>query len=206
MLLSVVIKANAPVKAMQTTAAVSHVRPTTTRVSTTTAESTTKVETTTNTVETSATTKRLDVSPNPSKPIIGIYFKPNRVYISQQEFEDICCVVRREAGADYGHVEGCYAVAQCILQGMLHNNISATELLDAYDYNVVDARNRAIKTPPNERTREAVYKVFYEGYGVTPRPIEYYYSPANMENGYSELHESQKFVFCIDGNRFFEKK
>ena len=124
------------------------------------------------------------------------------ISITDSEYNTICCVVMREAGA--GSFDGCAAVAQCILDGMLYEGKSATYVLNNYGYYPEKAVSRAQRIPPNETVKKAVTAVFYNGYRVTSEPIIVYYSPANMPNNWSNWHEQQVYVCSYDGNKFFK--
>lgn len=121
------------------------------------------------------------------------------VYITDSEYNTICCVVMREAGA--GSYNGCAAVAQCILDAMLYEGKSTTYVLNNYGYQPSGAVSRAARVPVNQTVKNAVYAVFYQGYRVTSEPIIVYYAPAIM---YSSWHESQIYVCSYDGNKFFK--
>ncbi|MBR3368324.1 hypothetical protein IKG45_00860 [Candidatus Saccharibacteria bacterium] len=167
---------------------------------------TTKIETTIEKVV--ETTTKVETTEEPTmlaeKSTVSVKTKVSstNVSITNSEYNTICCVVMREAGA--GSFDGCAAVAQCILDGMLYEGKSATYVLNHNDYYPEKAISRAQKIPPNDKVKEAVAAVFYDGYRVTSEFIICYYSPANMKNHWSEWHEDQVYVCEYDGNKFFK--
>ncbi len=152
-------------------------------------ETTTTAETT---VETTAPVEKSTAS-------VKTRVSGTNVYITDSEYDTICCVVMREAGG--GSFDGCAAVAQCILDGMLYENKSATYVLNNYGYSPQNAVSRAQRIPPNDTVKNAVTVVFYQGYRVTEEPIIVYYAPAIC---YSSWHEQQVYVCSYDGNKFFK--
>lgn len=91
--------------------------------------------------------------------------------------------------------EGQVAVAQCILNACLKDDIAPEQAIVQYKY----TSNRA---EPTESVKEAVAAVFDRGEGVTGEPILYFYAPDLVT---SEFHESQDFVIEIGCHRFFKE-
>ena len=90
--------------------------------------------------------------------------------------------------------EGQIAVAQCILNACLQDDITPERAIEKYKY----TGNRA---EPTDSVKEAVAAVFDRGEGVTDEPILYFYAPDLVM---SEFHESQDFVIEIGCHRFFK--
>ena len=91
--------------------------------------------------------------------------------------------------------DGQVAVAQCILNACLKDDIRPAQAIKKYDY----TSNRAT---PTDSVKKAVSAVFDNGEGVTDEPILYYYAPKRTS---SEWHESQIFVIEIANHRFFKE-
>ena len=91
--------------------------------------------------------------------------------------------------------DGQVAVAQCILNACLKDNIRPAAVLKKYHYTTA-------RVEPTGSVRRAVAAVFDRGEGVTDEPIIYFYNPNLCE---SEFHESQTFVIEIQNHRFFKE-
>ena len=91
--------------------------------------------------------------------------------------------------------DGQVAVAQCILNACLKDNIRPAAVLKKYHYTTA-------RVEPTSSVRRAVAAVFDRGEGVTDEPIIYFYNPNLCE---SEFHESQTFVIEIQNHRFFKE-
>lgn len=91
--------------------------------------------------------------------------------------------------------DGQVAVAQCILNACLKDNITPEQAIKKYKYT-------SARVEPTSSVREAVAAVFDSGEGVTDEPIIYFYNPNLCE---SEFHESQIFVIEIQNHRFFKE-
>jgi len=91
--------------------------------------------------------------------------------------------------------DGQVAVAQCILNACLKDDIRPEAVLKKYHYTTARAE-------PTSSVRAAVAAVFDRGEGVTDEPIIYFYNPNLCE---SEFHESQIFVIEIQNHRFFKE-
>ena len=91
--------------------------------------------------------------------------------------------------------DGQVAVAQCILNACLKDNIRPAAVLKKYHYTTA-------RVEPTSSIRRAVAAVFDRGEGVTDEPIIYFYNPNLCE---SEFHESQIFVIEIQNHRFFKE-
>lgn len=119
---------------------------------------------------------------------------PVPVYdLTDAERDTIERVVMAEAGGE--SYEGQMAVAQCILNACLKDDMRPTEAVVAYGY----TRNRV---EPSESVKEAVEAVFDAGETAVNASILYFYAPAYCTSAW---HESQVYVCTIGGHRFFEE-
>ena len=91
---------------------------------------------------------------------------------------------------------GQVAVAQCILNACLKDDITPEQVIEDYKYTT----NRA---EPTESVKKAVSAVFDKGEGITDDPILYFYNPATASSG--AFHESQTFVLEIANHIFFKE-
>lgn len=91
--------------------------------------------------------------------------------------------------------DGQVAVAQCILNACMKDNLRPEDVLKKYHYTTA-------RVEPTSSVRAAVTAVFDRGEGVTDEPIIYFYNPNLCE---SEFHESQIFVIEIQNHRFFKE-
>ena len=115
------------------------------------------------------------------------------VYISAEEYYQICGVVMNETG--YGSHEGCIAVAQCIRNQIIREK----HLGHAYD--ITSIRNlygEYYTKTPNDTVRRAVTDVFYNHVVVTKEPIIAWCA------GGSSWHNKQILVCSFDGNDFYK--
>lgn len=91
--------------------------------------------------------------------------------------------------------DGQVAVAQCILNACLKDDITPEQAIKKYKYT-------SARVEPSRSVCEAVAAVFDRGEGITEEPILYFYNPAIVE---SEFHESQTFVIEIANHKFFKE-
>ena len=91
--------------------------------------------------------------------------------------------------------DGQVAVAQCILNACLKDDITPERAVVKYKYT-------SARVEPTDSVKEAVAAVFDRGEGVTDEPILYFYAPAIV---HSDFHESQTFVIEIKNHRFFKE-
>ena len=117
-----------------------------------------------------------------------------RYELTESEFNEVCEVVMAEAGGEC--YKGQRAVAQCILNASLKDDIRPTEAIKKYKYT-------NYRKTPSESVREAVRSVFVDGNKVTNEAILFFYAPKWSKG---EWHETQKFVAEIGGHRFFALK
>ena len=114
-------------------------------------------------------------------------------FITDDEYDYICHVVMGEAGSDGW--ESMVAVAQCYKNAMKKENVSAYKIKTMYGY-AAHTNNT-----PTKEVKEAVYKVFYEDYGVTTEPILYYYAPKYSSGSW---HQTQTYVGTWGTQRFYK--
>lgn len=146
----------------------------------TTASQTTK-DTTTNT------------APSIASKTAFYYDDGEPVYITPEEYYQICGVVMNETG--YGSYEGCVAVAQCIRNQIIREKRKG----NPYDTASIRALYGEHYTrTPNDRVRRAVTDVFYNHIVVTTEPI------IAWCNGGSSWHNQQIKVCSYDGNDFYK--
>lgn len=118
-------------------------------------------------------------------------------------------VIEHIVAGEAGHepLLGKMAVAQCILNAMKQDNLTASEVRKTYQYSGWAKENFPTNYPEDwAEVQHAVWCVFDNGEKVTEENILWFYSPANMNGGRggtSSFHESQKFVIEIGGHRFF---
>lgn len=145
-------------------------------------ETTAGTETNTET-QSPETTEQIEASTEPA-----VFFK-----LTAKERTLIEQVVSAESrGEPY---DGQVAVAQCILNACLKDDIRPEAVLKKYHYTTA-------RVEPTSSVRAAVAAVFDRGEGVTDEPIIYFYNPNLCE---SEFHESQIFVIEIQNHKFFKE-
>lgn len=123
--------------------------------------------------------------------------------LSDDERWIVCCIVAGEAGGE--SYEGQWAVAQCIYQACINNNLQPSEVKIQYQYS---GWNETLEFDNPElwaQIEEIVSRVFDYGEMCVDDEILWFYAPKWMKNGVSEWHESQRFIIEIGGHRFFGK-
>ena len=114
--------------------------------------------------------------------------------LTTEERELVEQVVMAEAGGE--PEKGQRAVAQCILNASLLDEIRPAEVITKYSY----AKSRP---KPSEQVKASVAAVFDDGDLVTDEPILFFYAPARCS---SAFHESQTHVITIGGHKFFKEE
>ena len=104
------------------------------------------------------------------------------------------CIVMGESGGE--SYEGQMAVAQCILNACLKDDIKPSEVRKKYKYS-------GWKENPTKSVKRAVLVVFDLGEKIVDEPILYFYAPSLCQ---SKWHETQIFVIELGGHRFFKEK
>lgn len=135
--------------------------------------------------ETQETSKN-EATETPQTPAVFFALTPEQRTLIEQ-------VVSAESrGEPY---DGQVAVAQCILNACLKDDITPEQAIKKYKYT-------SARVEPTNSVREAVAAVFDRGEGITEEPIIYFYNPAIVK---SEFHESQTFVIEIANHKFFKE-
>ena len=112
-------------------------------------------------------------------------------YLSDYERWVVECIVMGESkGEPY---EGQILVTQCILNACIRDDLQPSEVREEYQYSGWDDE-------PSQSVKDAVSKVFDEGYKETDEFVLYFYAPEYVD---SEWHETQKFIREVGGHRFF---
>ena len=132
-------------------------------------------------------------------------FKPY-YNLSDQERQVVWNIVTGEAGNQ--PYEGKVAVANCILNACLKDNIQPTEVKTKYGYmgwkNIDKYADECMNAYGNTNLADEVYQaveqVFDRGEILNSEMLWFY------SGRYSKFHESQKFVMKIGEHRFFAPK
>ena len=121
--------------------------------------------------------------------------------LSDYERWVVCCMVAGEAAGE--SYEGQWAVAQCIYQACINDNLQPSEVKIQYQYSgwneTLEFDNPELWT----QIEEIASRVFDYGEMYVEDEILWFYAPRWMKNGVSEWHESQRFVIEIGGHKFF---
>lgn len=121
--------------------------------------------------------------------------------LSDYERWVVCCMVAGEAAGE--SYEGQWAVAQCIYQACVNDNLQPSEVKIQYQYS---GWNEMLEFDNPElwaQIEEIVSQVFDYGEMYVEDEILWFYAPRWMKNGVSEWHESQRFVVEIGEHKFF---
>lgn len=113
--------------------------------------------------------------------------------LSDYERRTVECMVMGEAGNQA--LEGQMAVAQCILNACIKDDLTPSEVRSVYKYS-------GWSENPSESVKTAVTKVFDNGETVVDEPILWFYNPA-ISNG--TFHNTQTFVISIGDHRFYKE-
>lgn len=136
-------------------------------------------------------------------------YKNEIVYpLSKDERELVESIVCGEAGNQpyWGKV----AVASCILNACLKDDIRPKEVQTKYQYSgwksLTEFESECLQAYGNtdlaDEVRQAVSQVFDDG-EVLSTDVLWFYNPAY---GYSSFHESQNYLMTIGEHRFFSEK
>lgn len=129
-------------------------------------------------------------TPEPSDELsdtsIDVYFP-----LTDDERRTVECMVMGEAGNQ--SLEGQMAVAQCILNACVGDDLRPSEVRGIYQYS-------GWSDHPSNRAQMAVERVFDDGYKVVDENILWFYNPAISEG---RFHNTQKFVIEIGDHRFY---
>lgn len=118
--------------------------------------------------------------------------------ITEDDRYVIECIVAGEAKGE--PTEGKMAVAQCLLNAMAKDGLSASDVRKKYQYSGWDDELQNSNPDCWAKVCEAVNRVFDDGEFVSENPILYFYAP---ELVYSRWHESLNHAVTIGGHKFF---
>lgn len=112
-------------------------------------------------------------------------------------------VIERIVAGEAGHepLLGKMAVAQCILNAMEQNNLTASEVRKTYQYSGWMREGFETNYPEDwAEVQQAVWCVFDNGEKVTEENILWFYAPKYSSGSW---HNTQKFVVEISNHRFY---
>ena len=118
--------------------------------------------------------------------------------ITEDDRYVIECIVAGEAKGEPS--EGKMAVAQCLLNAMAKDGLSAPDVRKQYQYSGWDDELQNSNPECWAEVCEAVSRVFDDGEFVSENPILYFYAP---ELVYSSWHESLNHAVTIGCHKFF---
>lgn len=118
--------------------------------------------------------------------------------ITEDDRYVIECIVAGEAKGE--PTEGKMAVAQCLLNAMVKDGLSASEARKKYQYSGWDDELQNSNPDCWAEVCEAVSRVFDDGEFVSENPILYFYAPKWV---YSRWHESLNHAVTVGGHKFF---
>ena len=125
------------------------------------------------------------------------YDKPFYV-ITENDRYVIECIVAGEAKSE--PTEGKMAVAQCLLNAMVKDDLSASDVRKEYQYSGWDDELKNLNPDCWTEVCEAVSRVFDDGEFVSENPILFFYAPKRV---YSRWHESLNHAVTVGGHKFF---
>lgn len=118
--------------------------------------------------------------------------------ITEDDRYVIECIVAGEAKGE--PTEGKMAVAQCLLNAMVKDGLSASDVRTQYQYSGWDDELQNSNPDCWVEVCEAVSRVFDDGEFVSENPILYFYAPKRV---YSSWHESLNHAVTVGGHKFF---
>ena len=118
--------------------------------------------------------------------------------ITEDDRYVIECIVAGEAKGE--STEGKMAVAQCVLNGMVKDGLSASDVRTQYQYSGWDDELQNSNPDCWVEVCEAVSRVFDDGKFVSENPILFFYAPKRV---YSSWHESLNHAVTVGGHKFF---
>ena len=141
-----------------------------------------------------------DIIENENDTIIKIDVKYSNVYypVTEEEKYVLYCTVAGEAGNQ--SFDGKAAVAQCLLNAMKKDGLTANEVIKVYQYAGWNEELQYSNPEAWENCKLAVNAVFDVGFKLTDENILWFYNPDIV---YSGFHESQKYVMTIGAHKFF---
>lgn len=146
--------------------------------------------------------------------------KINKEYVTKSHFEEGFLVANKNkseylidenqrriieniVAGEAGHEPflGKMAVAQCILNAMKQDGLTASEVRTIYRYSGWASENFEINYPEDwAEVQQAVWCVFDNGEKVTEENILWFYAPKYSSGSW---HNTQKFVVEISNHRFY---
>lgn len=118
--------------------------------------------------------------------------------ITEDDRYVIECIVAGEAKGE--STEGKMAVAQCLLNGMVKDGLSASDVRTQYQYSGWDDELQNSNPDCWVEVCEAVSRVVDDGKFVSENPILFFYAPKRV---YSSWHESLNHAITVGGHKFF---
>lgn len=118
--------------------------------------------------------------------------------ITEDDRYVIECIVAGEAKGE--PVEDKMAVAQCLLNAMAKDGLSASDVRKKYQYSGWDDELQNSNPDCWAEVCEAVSRVFNDGEFISENPILYFYAPKWV---YSRWHESLNHAVTVGGHKFF---
>ena len=118
--------------------------------------------------------------------------------ITEDDRYVIECIVAGEAKGEF--IESKMAVAQCLLNAMVKDGLSASDVRKKYQYSGWDDELQNSNPDCWAKVCEAVNSVFDDGEFVSENPILYFYAPKWV---YSRWHESLNHAVTVGGHKFF---
>lgn len=125
------------------------------------------------------------------------YDKPFYV-ITEDDRYMIECIVAGEAKGE--SIKGKMGVAQCLLNAMVKDGLSASDVRKEYQYSGWDDELKNLNPDCWTEVCEAVSRVFDDGEFVSENPILFFYAPKRV---YSRWHESLNHAVTVGGHKFF---
>lgn len=118
--------------------------------------------------------------------------------ISNSDREVIQYIVAGES--KYESLLGKMAVAQCILNAMKQDDLTASEVREVYQYSGWDEKLKTKDPEEWEEVCHAVWCVFDNEEKVSQENILWFYNPDKVAG---KFHNTQKFVIEIGNHRFY---
>ena len=125
------------------------------------------------------------------------YDKPFYI-ITEDDRYMIECIVAGESKGE--SIEGKMAVAQCLLNAMVKDRLSASDVRKKYQYSGWDDELQNSNSDCWVEVCEAVSRVFDDGEFVSENPILFFYAHKQI---CSRWHESLNHAVTIGGHKFF---
>lgn len=118
--------------------------------------------------------------------------------LTDEERYVVECIVAGEAGGEL--YEGKWAVAQCIWQACVNDELQPSEVKEHYQYAGWKENLKSESEQAYLDVKEVVSRVFDDGEMLIDDEILWFYAPKWCT---SNWHESMRFITEIGGHRFF---